>query len=65
MALAGAEQMQAALETGADMVLAGRMTDTAVISTYPTMRGAHHGAAWHGAKIGECGALYSTNPLPA
>ncbi len=62
VALAGAEQMQAALETGADIVLAGRMTDTAVISAYPLMRGAHAGAAWHGAKIGECGALCSTNP---
>ncbi len=62
VALAGAEQMQAALETGADIVLAGRMTDTAVISTFPLMRGAHKGAAWHGAKIGECGALCSTNP---
>ncbi|NOR63610.1 MAG: acyclic terpene utilization AtuA family protein [Rhodobacteraceae bacterium] len=62
VALAGAEQMQAALETGADIVLAGRMTDTAVISTLPLMRGAHKGAAWHGAKIGECGALCSTNP---
>lgn len=62
VALAGAEQMQAALETGADIVLAGRMTDTAVISTYPLMRDAHKGAAWHGAKIGECGALCSTNP---
>jgi len=62
VALAGAEQMQAALETGADIVLAGRMTDTAVISTLPLMAGAHKGAAWHGAKIGECGALCSTNP---
>ena len=62
VALAGAEQMQAALETGADIVLAGRMTDTAVISTLPLMNGAHKGAAWHGAKIGECGALCSTNP---
>ncbi len=62
VALAGAEQMQAALETGADIVLAGRMTDTAVISTYPMMRGTNAGAAWHGAKIGECGALCSTHP---
>jgi len=62
VALAGAEHMQAALETGADIVLAGRMTDTAVISTFPLMHGAHKGAAWHGAKIGECGALCSTNP---
>ena len=62
VALAGAEQITEALETGADIVLAGRTTDTAVISAFPLMRGAHAGAAWHGAKIGECGALCSTNP---
>ena len=62
VALAGVEQMQAALATGADIVLAGRMTDTAVIAAYPLLRGAHAGAAWHGGKIGECGAQCSTNP---
>ena len=62
VALAGAEQIMAALETGADIVIAGRATDTAVIAALPLMRGEHAGAAWHGAKIGECGALCSTNP---
>ncbi len=62
VALAGVEQIQAALDTGADIVLAGRATDTAVIAALPLHRGSHPGAAWHGAKIGECGALCSTNP---
>ncbi|MDJ0627424.1 MAG: acyclic terpene utilization AtuA family protein [Rhodobacter sp.] len=62
VALAGAEQIAAALETGADIVIAGRTTDTAIIAALPLMRGAHAGAAWHGAKIGECGALCATNP---
>ncbi|MFQ5622608.1 MAG: acyclic terpene utilization AtuA family protein [Paracoccaceae bacterium] len=62
VALAGAEHIQAALATGADIVLAGRTTDTATISALPLARGCHPGAAWHGAKIGECGALCSTNP---
>jgi len=62
VALAGAEQIQAALELGADIVLAGRTTDTAVISALPLMKGCHAGAVWHGAKIAECGALCSTNP---
>lgn len=62
VALAGAEQMQAALQTGADIVIAGRTTDTATIAALPLMRGDHAGAAWHGAKIAECGALCSTNP---
>ena len=62
VALAGAEQVLAALNTGADIVIAGRTTDTAIISALPLSRGDHAGAAWHGAKIGECGALCATNP---
>jgi hypothetical protein len=63
VALAGAEQIQAALATGADIVIAGRTTDTAIIAALPLARGDHAGAAWHGAKVGECGALCSTNPM--
>lgn len=62
VALAGAEQIQAALATGAEIVIAGRTTDTAIISALPLARGCHAGAAWHGAKIGECGALATTSP---
>lgn len=62
VALAGAEQVQAALATGADIVIAGRTTDTAIIAALPLARGEHAGGAWHGAKIAECGALCSTNP---
>lgn len=62
VALAGAEQMTAALETGADVVIAGRTTDTAIIAALPLTRGCDAGGAWHGAKIAECGALCATNP---
>lgn len=62
VALAGAEQITEALNTGADIVIAGRTTDTAIIAALPIAKGAHSGAAWHGAKIGECGALCATNP---
>lgn len=62
VALAGAEQINAALDTGADIVIAGRTTDTAIIAALPLARGCHPGGAWHGAKIGECGALCATNP---
>ncbi|WP_343116348.1 acyclic terpene utilization AtuA family protein [Ostreiculturibacter nitratireducens] len=62
VALAGAEQIAAALETGADIVIAGRTTDTAIIAALPLMRGDNAGAAWHGAKVGECGALATTRP---
>lgn len=62
VALAGAEQIQAAIDTGADVVLAGRTTDTATIAALPLARGAHEGGAWHGAKIAECGAFCTTRP---
>lgn len=62
VALAGAEQIGAAINTGADVIIAGRTTDTAIIAAVPLMRGDHAGGAWHGAKIGECGALCATNP---
>lgn len=62
VALAGAEQIQAALATRADIIIAGRTTDTATIAALPLSRGDAAGSAWHGAKIAECGALCSTNP---
>lgn len=62
VALAGAEQINAALDTGADIIIAGRTTDTAIIAALPLAKGCHAGGAWHGAKIGECGALCATNP---
>ncbi len=62
VALAGVEQITEALETGADIIIAGRTTDTAIIAALPIKQGLNAGAAWHGAKIGECGALCATNP---
>lgn len=62
VALAGVEQITAALKTGADIIIAGRTTDTAIIAALPIMNGLNPGPAWHGAKIGECGALCATNP---
>ena len=62
VALAGVEQVQAALATGADIVICGRTTDTAILAALPIERGCHPGAAWHGAKVGECGALCCTHP---
>ena len=62
VALAGVEQVRAALGTGADIVICGRTTDTAIIAALPLARGCDPGAAWHGAKIGECGALCCTHP---
>ncbi|MGI9394308.1 MAG: acyclic terpene utilization AtuA family protein [Boseongicola sp.] len=62
VALAGIEQVNAAIETGADIIIAGRTTDTAIIAALPIAQGIDPGLAWHAAKIGECGALCATNP---
>ena len=58
--LMGYEPFAAAIENGADIVLAGRTTDTAVLAAVPLMRGMPAGPAWHAAKIAECGGLCTT-----
>ena len=63
VAVAGVEPIMAALDTGSDIIITGRCSDTATIATKPLMDGQLPGACWHGAKIGECGALCSTMPL--
>lgn len=57
VALAGAEPFIQALKDGADIILCGRATDTAVIAAYPLLNGVDPGIAWHAAKIVECGSL--------
>ncbi len=56
VAAMGVEPFIAALEQGADIIVGGRATDTAVLACYPIMKGAGWGAAWHAGKTGECGA---------
>ncbi|WP_199440304.1 acyclic terpene utilization AtuA family protein [Umezawaea beigongshangensis] len=58
----GHEPIEAALRAGADVVLAGRATDTAVIAALPLTRGMPPGPVWHAAKIAECGGQCTTNP---
>lgn len=62
VALMGHEPYLAALEAGADIVLGGRTTDTAVLAAVPLMYGKGAGAAWHAAKTAECGGLCTVNP---
>jgi hypothetical protein len=57
----GAEPYVAALEGGADVVLAGRSSDTAIFASIPTRLGFPEGLAWHAAKILECGAAAATH----
>ncbi|HUQ54990.1 acyclic terpene utilization AtuA family protein [Lentzea sp.] len=58
----GHEPIEEALRAGADVVLAGRATDTAVAAAFPLMHGMPPGPAWHAAKIVECGGQCTTNP---
>ncbi|MVZ99764.1 acyclic terpene utilization AtuA family protein [Actinomadura sp. LD22] len=58
----GHEPFAEALRAGADVVLAGRATDTASAAAVPLMRGMPAGPAWHAAKIVECGGQCTTNP---
>jgi hypothetical protein len=58
----GPEPYIAALNAGADIILGGRTTDTAVLAALPLWRGAPAGLAWHAGKVAECGALCTTNP---
>ncbi len=60
VALLGYEPFAAAIENGADIVLAGRTTDTAVLAAAPLMRGYPPGPTWHAAKTAECGGLCTT-----
>jgi Acyclic terpene utilisation family protein AtuA len=52
----GVEPIQRALDDGAEVVLAGRSSDTAIFAAWPLMRGFAPGPVWHAAKILECGA---------
>ncbi len=62
VALAGVEPFMEALNQGADIILCGRATDTAVIAAYPILHGADVAISWHIAKLLECGALCATQP---
>uniref|UniRef100_B0T6K3 Acyclic terpene utilisation N-terminal domain-containing protein n=1 Tax=Caulobacter sp. (strain K31) TaxID=366602 RepID=B0T6K3_CAUSK len=63
VALLGPEPYIAALRAGAEIVLGGRTTDTAVLAAVPLMLGAAAGPAWHGAKVAECGGQCTVNPM--
>jgi len=53
----GTEPLIAALDGGADVIVAGRCCDTAVFAALPIRKGFDPALALHLAKISECGAL--------
>ena len=62
VALMGQQPMAEALDAGADVVLAGRSTDTAMVAAVALRAGLPAGPAWHAAKTVECGGQCTTNP---
>lgn len=57
----GAEPFIRALQAGADVIVAGRASDTAIYAALPLLQGFPEGLAWHAAKILECGAAAVVN----
>ncbi|HEX5495466.1 MAG TPA: acyclic terpene utilization AtuA family protein [Mycobacteriales bacterium] len=56
VAMMGVEPIQKALSDGVRVVLCGRSSDVSIFAALPVMRGAGRGAAYHAAKVLECGA---------
>jgi hypothetical protein len=62
VAVMGHEPIAAALDSGADVVLAGRATDTASVAAVALRQGLPLGPSWHAAKTVECGGFCTTDP---
>ncbi|MFC8597132.1 acyclic terpene utilization AtuA family protein [Isoptericola sp. NPDC057191] len=62
VAMMGSEPIERALSAGADVVLAGRASDTALFAALPHLQGADAGLTWHAAKTVECGAACAVPP---
>jgi hypothetical protein len=58
--LMGHEPFVAAMRAGADVVLAGRATDTSMVASLALMHGLPPGPAWHAAKTIECAGMCTT-----
>ncbi|WP_313220941.1 acyclic terpene utilization AtuA family protein [Stutzerimonas nitrititolerans] len=58
----GTEPISEALDGGAQVVLAGRASDSALYAVVPERMGADRGLAWHAAKTIECGAACCVTP---
>lgn len=56
VAMMGVEPIQKALSDGVQVVLCGRASDVSIFAALPVMRGAGRAAAYHAAKVLECGA---------
>lgn len=59
----GTEPYIRALDAGADVVIAGRSSDTSIFAAVPTRLGLPPGPVWHAAKILECGTAAAVHRL--
>ncbi|RTZ44398.1 acyclic terpene utilization AtuA family protein [Candidimonas sp. SYP-B2681] len=60
VAMMGVEPLQEALRQGANVVLAGRCSDSAIYAAIPLMLGYDPALAWHLGKTIECGATIAS-----
>jgi len=60
VAMMGAEPLQHALQQGANVILAGRCSDSAIYAAIPVMQGYDPALAWHLGKTIECGATIAS-----
>ena len=60
----GVEPFVEALRMGAQVIVAGRSSDTSIYAAIPLMRGIPRGLAWHAAKVIECGAAVAIPKSP-
>lgn len=63
VALLGAEAYEEAFKNGAEIIIGGRATDTAVMAAYPLMKGCDPASCWHAAKTVECGGVCTSAGL--
>jgi hypothetical protein len=61
----GIEPFQEALKAGAQVVLAGRASDTSIFSAIPVREGFPAGLVWHAAKVLECGGASAVHTTAA
>jgi ribosome modulation factor len=54
--MCGIEPYIEALQSGAEVIIAGRSSDTSIFAAMPVMQGFNPATVWHAAKILECGA---------
>ena len=54
--MCGVEPFIEALASGAEVIIAGRSSDTSIFAAMPVMKGFNPATVWHAAKILECGA---------